>query len=50
MAYTFTGSTPFTSLSGVRRELRIALPFYMASAIASTALLVLATIAAWNRP
>ncbi len=48
MGYTFTGSTPFTSLSGVRRELRVALPFYILSAAASTALLVLAIIGSWR--
>jgi hypothetical protein len=28
----FTGCTPFTGVSGVKRELRIAIPFYVASA------------------
>jgi hypothetical protein len=48
MGYTFTGSTPFTSLSGVRRELRLALPGYILSAVASTALLVLAMMRSWR--
>lgn len=41
-AFNFTGSTPFTSPSGVRKEMRIALP------IMATALLVSALLVTWG--
>jgi acetyl-CoA decarbonylase/synthase complex subunit gamma len=40
LALQFTGSTPFTSISGVKKELKIALPRYIAAAAASLVLLV----------
>jgi len=41
LALQFTGSTCFTGISGVRKELRVALPLYAASACLSLPLLVL---------
>jgi ferredoxin len=40
LALMFTGSTPFTGVSGVRRELRYAVPVQIAAAAVSLALLV----------
>lgn len=37
-AFNFTGSTPFTSLSGVRKEFRLALPTLVAVFVTATAL------------
>ena len=41
LALMFTGSTCYTGISGVRKELRIALPLYAASACLSLILLAL---------
>jgi hypothetical protein len=41
-AFTFTGSTTFTNPSGVKAEIKIAWPAYLASACVATLLLVLA--------
>ncbi len=38
MAMNFTGSTPITSLSGVRREMRVAVPLQTAGAVVGTIL------------
>jgi hypothetical protein len=40
LALQFTGSTVFTGMSGVKKELRFALPVYVSGAVASLALLV----------
>lgn len=40
IALQFTGSTTFTSISGVKKELKYALPVYLTGAIASIALLI----------
>lgn len=40
IALQFTGSTTFTSVSGVKKELKYALPVYIAGALASVALLI----------
>jgi len=40
IALNFTGSTPYTSLSGVRKEMRIAVPLQIAAALAGLALFV----------
>ena len=40
MAMNFTGSTPITSLSGVRREMRVAVPLQAAGAVAGAILWV----------
>jgi hypothetical protein len=39
-ALNFTGSTTFTSPSGVNRELKIALPLYLAAAVAGSVILI----------
>jgi len=44
----FTGSTPFTGLSGVKKELRFALPAYLSAAGVSIILLVCYTITNWR--
>lgn len=38
MAMNFTGSTPITSLSGVRREMRVAVPLQVAGAVVAVVL------------
>jgi hypothetical protein len=48
LALNFTGSTPFTGLSGVRKELRYALPLYIASLALSAASAVLYLIDKWG--
>jgi acetyl-CoA decarbonylase/synthase complex subunit gamma len=45
MAMNFTGSTPFTSLSGVRREMRVAVPLQTAGAVVGTILWVVGLFA-----
>ena len=40
IALNFTGSSPYTSLSGVRKEMRIAVPLQIAAAVAGVALFV----------
>jgi hypothetical protein len=41
VALNFTGATPFTSISGVKKELKYALPFYILVGTASVALFIL---------
>ncbi len=41
LAFNFTGCTPIANKSGVKKELRIAFPMYVASAVAVTILIVL---------
>jgi hypothetical protein len=48
MTLTFTGSTPFTSPSGVRKEIRIALPFFIAALALAAAGLVLWKLTQWS--
>lgn len=48
LALMFTGSTTFTSISGVRKELRIAVPTYIVGAVALLVLLVLHKISIWG--
>ena len=48
MALNFTGCTTFTSPSGVRREIRIALPFFIAALALAAAGLVLWKLAQWS--
>jgi hypothetical protein len=48
LALLFTGSTTFTSLSGVRKELRWALPFYIACLSATAAAAVLFILREWG--
>jgi ABC-type transport system involved in cytochrome c biogenesis permease subunit len=48
LALQFTGSTSFTSISGVKKELKIALPLYIAAAAASLILLTLYKLQEWD--
>jgi len=48
LALCFTGATPVTSPSGVRRELRIALPFFGAAAVLTLAALTLSRLKIWG--
>jgi len=48
LALQFTGSTPFTGISGVKKELKIALPLYIAAAAASLILLILYKLQEWG--
>jgi hypothetical protein len=48
LALNFTGSTPFTGLSGVRKELRYALPLYIASLALTAAASILYLIHKWG--
>ncbi|MDA8388735.1 MAG: mercury methylation corrinoid protein HgcA [Nitrospiraceae bacterium] len=48
IALQFTGSTPFTGMSGVKKELKTAIPVYLASVLISAALLVLYKLALWR--
>jgi hypothetical protein len=48
IALQFTGATTFTSLSGVKREIKIFLPLYIAAAVIAMALLVLEKISQWS--
>ena len=43
MAMNFTGSTPFTSPSGVEKEMRIAIPLQAIAMLAATVLWVVAS-------
>jgi hypothetical protein len=48
MTLNFTGATPFTSPSGVRKEIRIALPFFIAALALTAAGLVLWKLGQWR--
>lgn len=48
LALQFTGSTTFTSMSGVRKELRYALPAHVAAAVVAIALLVAHEANEWS--
>jgi hypothetical protein len=48
LALNYTGSSTFTSVSGVRKELRIALPVYIAGLIACVVFLILYKIQTWS--
>jgi hypothetical protein len=48
MALNFTGATTFTSPSGVNREIRVMLPFYIAAGVLSVAALVLSKLKEWS--
>jgi hypothetical protein len=47
IALQFTGSTPFTGISGVQKELKIGLPLYIAGAGLSTILVIAEKILQW---
>jgi len=44
LAFQFTGASTYTSLSGVKKELRLALPWQIAAAVSGAALLVMGRI------
>jgi len=48
LALQFTGSTTFTSISGVKKELKIGLPLYIAAGVIALVLLVLYKIQDWG--
>lgn len=48
IALQFTGSTVFTSMSGVRKELRLAMPVYVSAAFISLVLLVIFKMGQWG--
>ncbi len=48
LALQFTGSSTFTSMSGVKRELRFSLPIHVAAITMSVALLVAHQVASWR--
>ncbi len=48
IALQFTGSTTFTGMSGVRKELKIGIPFYIGTAGVSGLLMVLFKIKKWG--
>jgi hypothetical protein len=48
LAFLFTGCSTYTSPSGVKAELKIALPLYLVSAAISVVLLILAIIHFWG--
>jgi hypothetical protein len=41
LALNFTGSTPFTGISGVKREMKVAVPFYLTISTISIILVVI---------
>jgi hypothetical protein len=48
LALQFTGSTTFTSISGVKKELKIAIPLYIAAVAASLIFLILYKLQEWR--
>jgi hypothetical protein len=48
IALQFTGSTTFTGMSGVKKELRVAIPLYLAGAAVSLILLVVYKLTEWR--
>ncbi len=48
IALQFTGSTTFTGMSGVRKELKIALPVYLIFTVVSVILLIVYKLSQWN--
>ncbi len=48
IALQFTGSTTFTGMSGVKKELRISLPLYIAGVAASIVLLTIHKLTEWR--
>lgn len=47
-ALQFTGSTPFTSLSGVKKEVRFTLPIYISAIVISIVLLIINKAIQWS--
>jgi acetyl-CoA decarbonylase/synthase complex subunit gamma len=48
MAVLFTGSTVFTGMSGVKKELKYAIPVYLSSAAVSVLLLIVFKLGQWR--
>ncbi len=48
LALAFTGASTFTNISGVQRELRVAVPLYAAAALAVAALVIAQKIRTWG--
>ena len=48
IALQFTGATTFTGMSGVKKELKVAIPVYISSAAVSLALLVMFKLSQWR--
>jgi hypothetical protein len=48
LALNFTGCTPFTNISGVKREMRFSVPVYISSCIISAILLLVFKLQEWN--
>lgn len=48
IALQFTGSTTFTGMSGVRKELKVSIPLYLAGVAGSLVLLVLHKLGEWR--
>jgi hypothetical protein len=48
LALNFTGATTFTNISGVKKELRISIPIYIAAAAVSGILLIVYKLTAWR--
>jgi hypothetical protein len=50
LALNFTGCTPFTSISGVKKELKYALPAYMTVSVVAVALFLIHQYQQWRLP
>ncbi len=48
LALQFTGSTTFTGMSGVRKELKIGIPLYIGAAVVTTVLLIVFKLREWR--
>ena len=48
IALQFTGSTTFTGMSGVKKELKIAIPLYISGATVSLILLIVYKLGEWR--
>ncbi|MEW5814886.1 MAG: mercury methylation corrinoid protein HgcA [Spirochaetota bacterium] len=48
MALNFTGATPITNISGVKKELKTAIPLYIAALVVAFILMVLYILKKWN--
>lgn len=48
IALQFTGSTTFTGISGVRKELRVGIPVYIAGSVVSAGLLMFYKLSEWG--
>jgi hypothetical protein len=48
LALNFTGCTPFTNMSGVKKEMRFAVPAYIAACVVAGVLLVIYKLQEWG--